>query len=98
MTKQEYQHIMFRFLDACKENDAESVREFIGKGIDLNKNFYFPIPPGFLLPLPLIHAIEHRAFEVARVLLAHGADPHAICQKRWKTPAEIMPLEFAQSI
>lgn len=94
MTKQEYQHIMFRFLDACKNNDTEFVREFIGKGIDLNKNFYFPIPPGFLLPLPLIHALEYRAFDVARVLLKHGADPYAICQKRLKTPADVMPPGF----
>jgi hypothetical protein len=83
----------FNMQEACKHNDIEVVQahlEFLSPE-SLNKNFVFPMPPGFLSELPLAVAVKARAMKCIRLLIEHGADPDAFCRhpSNQKTPREL---------
>lgn len=83
----------FNMTEACRHNDIEVVKthlEFLSPEA-LNKNFIYPMPPGFLSELPLAVAVKVRAMECIRLLLEHGADPDAFCRhpSNQATPREL---------
>ena len=76
---------------ACERNDVEVVSAHLPPGCHptLNKNFVYPMPPGFLQELPLARAVRANAAAVVKLLLERGADPDALCRKNEKTPREL---------
>ena len=83
----------FNFAVACRKNDTEVVKAHLEvcDSCDLNKNYIYPMPPGFLAPLPLAEAVKAGAMECITLLLVHGADPDAFCRHKEnnKTPREL---------
>lgn len=83
----------FNFYCACKKNDAEVVRVHLERKIHkpLNENWIYPMPPGFLMELPLSAAVKNNAAECVRLLLEHGADPDIFDRHKEnnKTPREL---------
>ena len=94
MTKYTY-HLYyppFNLAEACKRNDIEVVKFHLTVASpDLNKNYIYPMPPGFPAELPLAAAVKANAMECIELLLEHGADPDACCNHKsnYKTPREL---------
>ena len=84
---------LFNFLTACRRGDVEVVTAHLEAGgvgsARLNENLVYPMPPGFLQPLPLAEAVKANSMPCVRVLLAFGADPDAFCRKNEKTPRQL---------
>ena len=82
---------MFNLNEACKFNDAVTVKAHLvtGKHGPLNENVLYSMPPGFLVPLPLATAVGAGAVKCIRLLLENGAGPDAFCRKYGKTPREL---------
>ena len=91
LLKKYYGFGVFNFLTACRNGDVEAVTAHLetGKYFDLNENFVYPMPPGFLQSLPLAEAVKANSVPCVRLLLAFGADPDAFCRKNEKTPREL---------
>ena len=94
MTKYTY-HLYFppfNLAEACKRHDIEVVKFHLTVASpDLNKNYIYPMPPGFPAELPLAAAVKANAMECIELLLEHGADPDAkSCRyDDYKTPREL---------
>ena len=95
MTKYTYTTFFppFNLAEACKRNDIEMVKFHLNVGwpSDLNKNYIYPMPPGFPAELPLAAAVKANAVACIELLLEHGADPDAkSCRyDDYKTPREL---------
>ena len=81
----------FNLAEACKHNDIEVVKVHLNGAPDLNKNYIYPMPPGFPAQLPLAAAVKANAIECIELLLEHGADPDVCCNHKsnYKTPREL---------
>lgn len=81
-------------LDRIKAGDAAGVRAFLETypNAMLNENC---IVGRKSHPLPLVLAFRRGRTEIARMLIAHGADPDAWCKKSDKYVREFMPANFA---
>ena len=82
----------FNLAKACKHNDIDVVKIHLNNLYpDLNKNYIFPMPPGFPAELPLAAAVKANAMECIELLLEHGADPDIRCNHKnnYKTPREL---------
>jgi hypothetical protein len=82
----------FNLAEACKRNDIEVVKFHLTVASpDLNKNYIYPMPPGFPAELPLAAAVKANAMECIELLLEHGADPDVCCNHKsnYKTPREL---------
>lgn len=82
----------FNLAEACKRNDIEVVKFHLTVASpDLNKNYIYPMPPGFPAELPLAAAVKANAVACIELLLEHGADPDARCihKNNYKTPREL---------
>ena len=82
----------FNLAEACKRNDIEVVKFHLTVASpDLNKNYIYPMPPGFPAELPLAAAVKANAMECIEFLLEHGADPDVCCNHKsnYKTPREL---------
>jgi hypothetical protein len=78
--------------EACKHNDTEVVKVHLNNtSPNLNKNYIYPMPPGFIAQLPLAAAVKGNAFECIELLLEHGANPDVLCNHKsnYKTPREL---------
>ena len=94
MTKYTYTTFFppFNLAEACKRNDIEVVKFHLSVASpDLNKNYIYPMPPGFPAELPLAAAVKANAVACIELLLEHGADPDAPgnCYDDYKTPREL---------
>ena len=69
-------------LNAARQNDTNSVRSFVDKGVDANT----PEGDGFT---PLHWASRHGNLEMFRVLLAAGADVGAVTRRLEHTPLHV---------
>ena len=82
----------FNLAEACKRNDIEVVKFHLTVASpELNKNYIYPMPPGFPAELPLAAAVKANAMECIEFLLEHGADPDVCCNHKsnYKTPREL---------
>ena len=82
----------FNLAEACKRNDIEVVKFHLTVASpELNKNYIYPMPPGFPAELPLAAAVKANAMECIELLLEHGADPDVWCINKvnYKTPREL---------
>ena len=82
----------FNLAEACKHNDIEVVKFHLTVASpDLNKVYFFPMPPRFPATLPLAAAVKANAMECIELLLEHGADPDVWCNHKsnYKTPREL---------
>ena len=82
----------FNLAEACKRNDIEVVKFHLTVASpELNKNYIYPMPPGFPAELPLAAAVKANAMECIEFLLEHGADPDVCCthKSNYKTPREL---------
>ena len=82
----------FNLAEACKHNDIEVVKFHLSVASpDLNKNYIYPMPPGFPAELPLAAAVKANAVACIELLLEHGADPDVRCihKNNYKTPREL---------
>ena len=82
----------FNLAEACKHNDIEVVKFHLTVASpDLNKNYIYPMPPGFPAELPLAAAVKANAVACIELLLEHGADPDVCCNHKsnYKTPREL---------
>ena len=82
----------FNLAEACKRNDIEVVKFHLTVASpDLNKNYIYPMPPGFSAELPLAAAVKANAVACIELLLEHGADPDVCCNHKsnYKTPREL---------
>ena len=83
----------FNLAEACKRNDIEMVKFHLNIGwpSDINKIYFYPMPPGFPAELPLAAAVKANAMECIELLLEHGADPDIRCNHKnnYKTPREL---------
>lgn len=69
----EYEKGPLNFYEAILKNRVDIMEIHFRKNRwQLNKNFYYPMPPGFLYCLPLIYAIKHGAYDAFRLLLEKG--------------------------
>jgi ankyrin repeat protein len=82
---------LFNFFTAILKNDIEAVTAHLAAGVhpDLNKNYFYNMPPGFMSELPLALAAKQNSVEMAKILLEYGALPDAYCRKNEKTPLQI---------
>ena len=79
----EYSRSVFNVHRAIELNRTDVIQRHYDDGWrGMNENFYYPMPPGFLLKLPLILALECKAYESLKWLLEHGSDPYKICRNR----------------
>ena len=80
-------------LDKIKAGDLAGVQAFLEMhpGAMLNENF---IVGGKCHPLPLVVAFRRGQLEIARSLIAHGAELDAWCKKTDKYAREFMPAGF----
>ena len=69
---------------ACQKDDIEVVKSHLLNNMpsNLNKNYIYPMPPGFLIELPLATAVNNNAINCIKLLLDYGADPNVICQHK----------------
>ena len=82
----------FNLAKACKHNDIEVVKFHLDNlAPELNKNYIYPMPPGFPAELPLAAAVKADAMECIELLLEYGADPDVRCNHKnnCKTPREL---------
>ena len=103
LTKYDDRSLLFNFHSACERNDVEVVKAHLERssGRRLNENVYFPMPPGFILRLPLEIAVENNAADCVELLLECGADPDAVSRSKsanGKTPRELAAGTAIQEI
>ena len=82
----------FNLAKACQHNDIEVVKfHILNSTFNLNKNYIYPMPPGFPAELPLATAVKAGAMECIEFLLENGADPDVRCNHKsnYKTPREL---------
>ena len=84
---------LFNFFKACSRGDSEVLQAHLQLKIHpkLNENFIYPMPPGFLLELPLATAVKANSVDCVKLLLEYGAVPDAFCRNKQNqcTPREL---------
>ena len=74
---------------------VDEIKEIFGDSkIDLNTNYIYSMGITWILPLPLIVALQYRNYEVAYFLMEKGAKLDAYCKKTKKTPREYVTEDF----
>lgn len=85
------------FYNAVSSGNLEKVKVFNeehnGK-MPLNKNITYAYGATYVLPLPLIIALEKGHYKLAKYLIENGADLDVVCKNKNKTPREFMPEDF----
>ena len=74
------------------------IKEFYdngGKAV-LNNNLQYACGATWIIPLPLVVAFQKGYYDIAKLLIANGADLDAHCKKNNTTPRELMPENFLQ--
>lgn len=84
------------FYRAVGAGDLKKIKEFYDNGgtIALNKNLSYACGATWIIPLPLVVALQKKYYDIARILIEKGADLDAYCKKYNITPRELMPEDF----
>jgi len=83
-----------RTLNASKCS-VDEIKEIFGDSkIDLNKNHTYSCGATWVLPLPLVVALQYRNYEVAYFLMEKGASLDAYCKKTERTAREYITKDF----
>ena len=72
------------------------IKEFYdngGKAV-LNNNLQYACGATWIIPLPLVVAFQKGYYDIAKLLIANGADLDAHCIKNNTTPRVLMPEYF----
>ena len=74
------------------------IKEFYDNGgkVALNNNLQYACGTTWIIPLPLVVAFQKGYYDIAKLLIANGADLDAHCKKNNTTPRELMPENFLQ--
>ena len=72
------------------------IKEFYDNGgkVALNHNLQYACGATWIIPLPLVVAFQKGYYDIAKLLIANGADLDAYCEKNHVTPRELMPKNF----
>lgn len=85
----EYDEGELNFFEAIESNNINILKKHFNKDWNgFNKNFHYPIPPGFDFELPLIIAIKCKAYNVLKLLLENKEDPNIVCNEVWMSPRQ----------
>ena len=91
---------VLNFYNAISSGELEKIRAYCNKTDSpaklLNHNVTYAMGATFILPLPLIIALEKQHWDVAKYLIELGADLDLVCKRRGKTPREFLPPDFLQ--
>ena len=88
---------IFDFHRSVGAGSFRRVKEFFDKNErvpGLNKNLQYAMGATWIIPLPLVVAFQNGYYDIARFLIANGADLDAYCYKNHVTPRELMPKDF----
>ena len=82
------------FFRVVSSGNFEKVKELYNDKIPLNHNISYACGATWIIPLPLVTAFQRGYYDIARFLIAKGADLDAVCQKNHKTARDFMPENF----
>ena len=87
--------IKFYRMIARRMCNVEEIAELFGDSkIDLNRNCTYACGATWILPLPLVVALQYRNYEVARFLMEKGASLDAFCHKTQMRPRDLVTEAF----
>lgn len=84
------------FHRSVADGNFKRIKEFYDNGgkVALNKNLQYACGATWIIPLPLVVAFQKGFYDIAKLLIANGADLDAYCEKNHVTPRELMPKDF----
>lgn len=84
------------FHRSVASGNFKRIKEFYDNGgkVALNKNLQYACGATWIIPLPLVVAFQKGFYDIAKLLIANGADLDAYCEKNHVTPRELMPKDF----
>lgn len=84
------------FHRSVADGSFKRIKEFYDNGgkVALNNNLQYACGATWIIPLPLVVAFQKGYYDIAKLLIANGADLDAYCQKNHVTPRELMPENF----
>ena len=87
---------IFDFHRAVSVGNFKKIKKFYEEGGEaaLNDNLKYAMGATWIIPLPLVVAFQNGYYDIARLLIANGADLDAYCKKKHTTPRELMPKDF----
>ena len=87
---------MIDFFNAVSSGNLEKVKGHCDRHGSkmLNHNATYAMGATFILPLPLIIALEKQHWDIARYFIEQGADLDLVCKRRGKTARELLPPDF----
>lgn len=87
--------IKFLYTLNASKCSVDEIKEIFGDAkIDLNTNYTYSMGVTWILPLPLVVALQYRNYEVAYFLMEKGASLDAYCKKTKKTAREYVTDDF----
>ena len=84
----------YRAISRRKCGVGEIAELFGDSKIDLNRNHTYACGATWILPLPLVVALQYRNYEVARFLMEKGASLDAFCRKTQMRPRDLAAEAF----